>query len=510
MNDPQELAQLTLNKQAALLEAGETSSLELTKAHLAVIDKEQPRINAMAQVFRERAVTMAERSDARRQKGATKGRFDGVPVTLKENFQVPGAVTTLGIEKYRGRVDESPAVITRLLEEQGVVILGKTNISQLMLFHESRNPVYGETKNPHDLARTPGGSSGGEAAAIAARMSPGGYGTDIGGSVRVPAHFCGIYGLKPTVDRISGRGVLSGIPGQETIRGNVGPLARSAKDLRSLMHLADPVRSSLFDPRVPPLPLEQTRKKCRIGYFVDDGFFQVSPALARAVDEARGLLEARGHTLVPFVPPLVEDLLFTYLAALSADGAETVLSQVPRKELDDALKILATLATLPNRPKKLAGRAIAALSDRAAGKTLEAVGEKSVAELWRLTARAREISSAVYDAWNLADLDAMLCPPHATVALTHKASRDFTLGGALAIRYNFLNFPAGVAPITRVSDGEELHPSREKSRLSARAKEVETNSEGMPVGVQVVARPYREDVVLQLLEELEEDSGFAC
>jgi fatty acid amide hydrolase len=499
------IVKLGLGELGRVLETREASSEEVTLAFLERIDETQPRLNSMAQILRERALRKARESDERRARGELRSRYDGVPMTLKENIDIAGHPSTLGLLKNKGRVADKNAVLTDLVEEAGMVVLGKTNVSQLMLFHESRNPVYGETKNPYDVTRGPGGSSGGEAAAVAAYQSPGGFGTDIGGSIRVPAHFCGVFGLKPTVGRISNLGIGSGVPGQEVIRGQSGPIARSARDLAALMEVARPEACAARDPRVPPLPLEQrAHARLRIGFFIDDGFLAPSPAIARALHEARDVLEHAGHTVIPFTPPLVEDLVFTYLAALSADGAETILSQVPKKELDEALTLLARLATLPTGPKKLAGKAIAELADRTAGKTMSAVGLKSVAELWKLTARARQIQAAAYDAWNQHELDAVLCAPHATVALPQGASRDFTLGGALSIRYNLLDFPAGVAPITRVRAGEEHHPGRPRERLAGRARSVEKGSAGMPVGVQVVARPWREDVVLHLLETLED------
>lgn len=515
MKPDRSLVTLSLTDMARHLASGEVSSRELALAHLERLDAIQPRLRPMAAIFHERALGLADAADRRRREGRARSALDGAPLTLKENLDVAGERTTLGLPKRKDHRASEDAVVVSLLKEAGCVLLGKSNLSQAMLFHESRNPLFGETKNPFDESRTPGGSSGGEACAVAAYGSPAGIGTDIGGSIRVPAHFCGVFGLKPTVDRISNLGVGSGIPGQEVVRGQLGPLARSAEDLALLLEVLSPEACSERDPRVPPLPLPSSGsvdvKGLRVGFFVEDGVLAPSRAVRRATERARAVLEDAGCVLVPFHPPLCEELVFTYLAALSADGAETLGALVDRQDLDPALGLLWTLARLPEAPKKAAGLGFTLVGDRLLGRMLEVVGQKSVAELWRLTARARQIQAAAFAAWNHHALDAVLCPPHATPALPHGRSRDFTLGGALSIRYNFLNLPAGVAPVTTVR-ADEQRRELAATRLEKRAAEVDAGSAGLPVGVQVVARPFREEVVLRLLAVLEEglrgDEGF--
>src|SRR5690606_16320015 len=165
---------------------------------------------------------------------------------------------------------------------------------------------FGVTRNPWNLDRVPGGSSGGEAAAVAAGLSPLGIGTDIGGSIRIPAHFCGLFGFKPTLDRWSNRGSHSGLPGQEIVRSQIGCLARSAGDVAMLWRALDPVAQSAADPRVPPLPAADPAAVdvagLRIGYVEGDPFLEPVPALRRAVQSARDALEKAGATLVPHRP----------------------------------------------------------------------------------------------------------------------------------------------------------------------------------------------------------------
>lgn len=486
---------------------GELSSVGVTRVLLDRLDDLQERVRPMAHIWRAEALRAAEASDRRRAEGKAWSAYDGVPMTLKENLAVRGTDSTLGVVAKQGTPATADAVCVRVLREAGCVFLGKTNVSQFLLFHESSNPVFGRTANPHDPARVPGGSSGGEAAAIAAYGSPAGLGTDIGGSIRVPAHFCGIVGLKPTIDRISMLGVGGALPGQELVRGQVGPMARSVRDVIALMHLLSAERCAALDPRVPPLPLEQPERidlsKLRIGLLTDDGIVKPSPAVQRAVREAGKALEAAGAEVVPWTPPLAEELILTYLAGLSSDGGRTVEEQLAGGPADPALSMLRTMAKMPRLAKRGMAFGLERAGERFLSRMLLHMGVKPVGELWKLTARARAIQAEVYQAWNDAKLDAVVSPAHATPALPHGASRDFTLGGALSMRFNLLNFPAGVVPVTRVR-ADETQRESPRGRLEKRAAEIDHASAGLPIGVQIVARPYREDVVLALMLRLEE------
>lgn len=488
------------------LEAKEVSSVEVTRALLGRLEELQGEIRPMTAIWHDDAMRAAEASDARRARGAPLSAFDGLPVTLKENLDVRGTETTLGVHAKAGVPAERDAVVVQVLREAGCVFLGKTNVSQFLLSHECSNPLFGTTCNPYDRERAPGGSSGGEAAAIAAYGSPGGLGTDIGGSVRVPAHFCGIAGIKPTVDRISTVGIHGALPGQELVRGQVGPMARGVDDLVTLLRAVSPEACAKLDPRVCPMPIADPGAvdvgKLKVGYFVDDGIVAPSAALQRAVERAVSVLQDAGAQLVPFSPPFCRDVILTYLAGLSSDGGKTVEAQLQGGPADPNLGMLRTMAKLPSLAKRVAALGMSFKHEPFLPEMLRVMGEKPVQAYWAITAKARALQAQIFRAWNDVGLDALVCPPHATPALTHGASRDFTLGGTLAMRFNFLNMPAGVVPVTRVRPDETLR-SDPRGRLAKRAAQVDHDSDGLPVGVQVVARPYREDVVLALMKAVE-------
>ena len=488
------------------LAEGSLSSVEITRAFLERLEEIQPRFHPMTDVWNREALEMAEASDARRKKKKPLSPLDGLPVTFKENMDVKGYDSTLGVHANRNKPAQKDAVVVHQLRRAGCVFLGKTNVSQLLLYHESCNPVFGRTKNPFNPDRGPGGSSGGEAAAIAAYGSPAGLGTDIGGSVRVPAHFCGIVGLKPTVDRMSGQGAGTSLKGQEFIRGQVGPLARSVDDLEALMNVLDPVYAARMDPRVPPLPFGDSSRidvsQCTVGFFFDDGIVTPSAALQRAVQRAVDALEEAGAKVVRFDPPQCKELIFTYFAGMTSDGGVTIEEQVKGGPVDPNLKVLRTMAKLPTLAKKAAAIGLTWNNDSILSGMLKSIGEKPVSSLWKLTLQARTLQEEIFRKWNEMGLDAVVCPPFATPALPHDASRDFTVGAALSMRYNLLNFPAGVVPVSRVRP-EETVRSNPRGMLEKRAAGVDRSSEGLPVGVQVAAHPYREDMVLALMRAIE-------
>lgn len=352
-----------------------------------------------------------------------------------------------------------------MLREAGAVVLGRTNVAQILMFHESRNPVFGQTANPWSLDHAPGGSSGGEAAAIAAGMSPLGVGTDIGGSIRVPAHFAGIAGLKPTLDCWTNLGSNGALVGQEVIRSQLGPMARTARDVALAMSALDPRRMSALDPRVPPLaapdPTRVDLTRLRVGVHLDDGLIPPSAAVARGVREAAEALRSRGASVVDFRPPGLPDAVYDYLGAITADGAVTGLSSIADDPINPSLASMKLLTRVPRAVRQGAARVARLAGEPRLAAFLEAVGEKTVAEVWALTARLRRARTDLLAQMASQGVDLVLCPAHATPALPHGHSRDFALAGSHSMLWNVHQFPAGVVPVTRVRATETVrsHPA---------------------------------------------------
>jgi fatty acid amide hydrolase len=502
------LWQQTAASLSSLLARGEVAAREVLDAHLERIEAVDGRVRAFTEVLREQALADAEASDARRRRGEARGPLDGVPVAIKECFDVAGRATTLGLPSWRGRIAERDAAMVTLLRDAGAVILGRTNLSQTMLFVEARNPLFGQTGNPWSLARSSGGSSGGAGASLASGTSPLGVGTDIGGSIRTPAHFCGVCGLKPTLDRLPMRGYRAVLAGQEAVRGMGGPMARSVGDLVLFLRAIDPRRASELDPRVPPLAWDDADgvrlEGLRVGVFCDDGIMPASRALVRAVHRAGEALRARGCEVFPFDPPDVKSAILGYLAALSADGGEALLAALAGGEVDPVLEPMRQLARVPTTARRVVVGATRAFGQDGLALMLGAMGEKSVGELWRVTDRLRAYLTTMLEAMDAQRIDLLLCPPYATCALPHGGSKGFTLASSYSILFNVTQFPAGVVPVTRVREDEASRPSG-RDTVTQRAAEADAGSAGLPVGAQVVGRPWRDHVVLAAMRAIEAD-----
>src|SRR5205807_5705200 len=285
------------------------SPVELVEAHLRKIKKLNPVLNAFVQVDAEGAFRQTREAEVAVRRGAKLGALHGVPVSIKSSIEVAGFRCEAGTKLRQGTVASQDAPLVSRLRDAGAIILGTTNTPELLMAWETDNLLYGRTNNPWDLTRTPGGSSGGEAAAIASGMSAGGVGSDGGGSIRVPAHFSGICGLKPTPGRIPATGHFPESAGPFALLGVVGPMARTVADLQLLFEvMAGPDDG---DPSSAPVPLRKVGpeelKQTRIGYFEDDGRTPVTPETSSAVRAAAAALSHAGFEMVPFRPEGLEE-----------------------------------------------------------------------------------------------------------------------------------------------------------------------------------------------------------
>jgi fatty acid amide hydrolase len=262
----------------------EISSREVTKAFIARTERVNPQLNAVVIPRFEAALAEAAAADERLARGEIVGALHGLPITLKECFHLGGTPSTIGLDSasYLQPIENDGISVSRL-RRAGAIVLGKTNIPQLMIWHESDNPVYGRTNNPWDVSRTCGGSSGGEAAIVAARGSPLGIGNDLGGSIRVPCHFCGIHGIRPTSFRMPRSGAARTLRGFEAFMTQSGPMARHVEDLQLALQVLTDQSDGYVAGDVVPLPLGNPAavqiEKLKIAAWTHDGVFPPSPAV---------------------------------------------------------------------------------------------------------------------------------------------------------------------------------------------------------------------------------------
>jgi fatty acid amide hydrolase len=501
---------LSATEMAARIAAGELSAVEVADAHIARIEEVNGRLDAMVSPRYTEARAEAREVDAARARGEELGPLAGVPMTIKEQFDVIGLPTTFGLPNRRSHIARQEGPMLQRLRKAGAVILGKTNIAQFLFYQEADNPVFGRTSNPWNLDRTSGGGSGGEGAIIAAGGSPLGLAADVGGSIRTPAHFCGIQGFRPTSWRLTNLDSPPELffPGFNQIALDPGPMARHVEDLALAMRVLSSPGQERIDPRIPPVPWREPAgvdiAGMRIAMFEDDGYWQASPALRRAVREAADALRARGAVVEPFTPPEPNMAAKLYFSFLMADGLAWAKPHLAGNKVDGRIAMVRQIASVPDALKPALAAVLSAAGQRRFAQTIMASQRLSTRRFWRL--------SAERDRWEhrfLAELgeggfEAIICPPHAIAAMRHGDSRYLFDTTSYAVRFNVLGMPAGVVAATRVRPDEESDRKCGIDVVQRTARKSEKGSAGLPVGVQVAAWHWRDDIALAVMAALED------
>jgi Asp-tRNA(Asn)/Glu-tRNA(Gln) amidotransferase A subunit family amidase len=461
-----ELTSSSAAELARKIRSGEVSSREVVEAHLDRIARWNPKLNAIVHLDAEGALEQAAAADEARAHGRPLGRMHGVPLTMKASIDVRGLRSECGSRFREGYVAERDATLVARLRRAGAVFLGTTNTPDMLMAYETDNYLYGRSNNPWDLSRTPGGSSGGEAAAIAAGCSPAGFGSDGGGSVRVPAHFCGIAGLKPTPGVIPRTGHWPACVGPSAYLGLVGPMARAAEDLQLLLEItAGPER---HDPSAAPVdvsaPSIESLKSGRIGWCVSDGRTPVTQGTAAAVERAALALEGQGFRIEPFSLEGLEDAIRVWWTLFGVAGATLTKPLIEGREKDVHPLSHGLFATQEEA---------------------EAMTYEKFLDAWVERDRIRSKLLG-----RMEGLTAFLCPVASIPAFGH-GEREWSVGGA-SVRYphvfrysqifNLTGNPAAVAPAGR-------------------------SPEGMPIGVQIVGHPFQDAAVVELARLVQRDCG---
>ncbi|XP_042318582.1 vitamin D3 hydroxylase-associated protein-like [Sceloporus undulatus] len=440
-----------------------------------------------------------------------KGLLYGVPVSIKDHIGCKGHISTGGLVQFLSKVEKEDSVIVKVLKKQGAIPFVKTNVPQSMINYDCSNLIFGQTVNPFNHKKSPGGSSGGEGALIGGGGSLLGFGTDVAGSIRLPSSFCGICGLKPTGSRLSTIGLVSPIGGMKSVTATIGPMARDVDSLALCMKAL--LCDELFhlDPSIPPMPFKEeiytSSKPLRIGYYEDDGYFQPSPSMRRAVRETKHLLQTAGHTLIPFVPPrlnYVVDELFT--RGLFSDGAANLLEKFKGDIVDPNLKSQINCYSLPILIKRILSFILKPVYPRIARDLNALCGVGSAKNLWRHHVAVAAYREEFIAEWRKLKLDVILCPALGPAFNEGYPGKLFAATSYTNL-YNVLNFPAGIVPVTTVSraDEEELvnYRGHYGDPWDKRLKEAVKDAIGLPVAVQCVALSWQEEMCLRLMKEVE-------
>ncbi len=431
------------------------SAVEVLEAHLRRIDEVNPKLNAVVQLAPGRALAEARVADAALARGEPTGPLHGVPFTIKDSHDTEGIVSTGGTKGRAGFVPDRDATVVARMRSAGGILMGKTNTPELTFAFETDNLVYGRTNNPYDLACTSGGSSGGAGAIIAAGGSPLDLGSDTGGSIRTPAHSCGIAGIKPTSGRVPRTGhIIPGGMGAMDSLTVVGPMARYVDDLSLTLNvIAGP---DGIDPAIVPVPLgdpaDVDPRGLTVAWYTDNGLRPPTAEVAAAVKAAADALTDAGVTLVEDRPDALKG--FRDVRMIVLDGGATV-----RRLLDKA-------GTTETHPW------VGAL-----------INDHDPTPVGEYTALLEQMDTFRSEMLAFMErYDAILCPVRPTAALPH--GEGLKLKGVTSYMsvFNITGWP-----VTVVRAGE--------------------SAEGMPIGVQLVARPWRDDVSLALAGVVESALG---
>jgi Asp-tRNA(Asn)/Glu-tRNA(Gln) amidotransferase A subunit family amidase len=448
-----------------MIRAREVSPVEVMEAHLRRVEAVNPLLNAIVTLAPE-ALALAREAESAVMRGDVRGPLEGVPVTVKDTIETRGLRTTCGSQLRSSHVPAVDATAVARLKAAGAIVFGKTNASEMALTYEASNPVFGRTNNPHDARLTAGGSSGGEAAAIAAGLSPAGLGSDLMGSIRVPAHFCGIYGLKPTTWRVPCDGHTPPVVGPLSLGAAVGPLARSVKDLSLLLSVLDGTIAPSFAASWSKWVKDDERanklRGVRVAWYTFDGVTPVNEEARKAVQAAAVTLADAGLVVEERRPPGIErgpELWSRLFARAAANLLRTAYEGQEEAAGADARFLLSAAAT----PQTL-DDFLAAWNER----------DRLRAELLR---------------W-MKETPLIVAPVGGVEAFEHGARKVTIEGEAVSVfrafgysqTFNVFGLPVVCVPVGRTRAG-------------------------LPVGVQLIGRPFAEETVLAAAAILESALG---
>jgi len=462
------LLHMPLEAIARAIRARQFSAREVMLAHLERIERLNPQLNAIVTLAPD-ALERARQADEALARGQGLGQLHGIPLTIKDTIETKGLRTTSGSLMRADYIPGEDATAVARLKAAGAIIIGKTNVSEMAMAYDASNPIFGRTNNPHDPRLTPGGSSGGEAASIAAGLSLAGLGSDLSGSVRVPAHFCGITGLKPTTGSVPGEGQCPPAIGPFSLGAVIGPMARHVADLATLFRvLTGPLDAQGGLVNASPESLQSERgmnlRGWRAAWYAEDGVSPVTEETRLAVESAARALGDAGLIIEERRPPGVErgpDLwssLFSRAALLHLRGTYA------GREASGGPMVRAIFKAMGDGPALTLDEFIAAWMERD-----------------RLRAGLVQ--------W-MDTMPLIIAPVGATHAYEHDARKLEIAGQSMSVFRAFgysQTFNVYGLPVVSVPAG--------RSR------------EGLPVGVQIVGRPFAEDSVLAAALIIEKSLG---
>ncbi|KAF7311089.1 Amidase domain-containing protein [Mycena chlorophos] len=493
-----EITQSSITVLLENLASAKWSSLQVTTSFLKRAMLAQQLTNCLTEIFVDRALARAKELDEHlKRTGSVVGPLHGLPVSLKDQMAIKGVDNTIGYIAWIGKPAAENGAIVDILEELGAVLYVKTNVPQTLVWLETFNHIFGRALNPHNRTLTTGGSSGGEGALIALHGSPLGVGSDIAGSIRLPAAFCGTYGFRPSYHRIPTRGGAGSLKGQDSVSSVVGPLSNSLDGLTIFVKAVLSKRPWLKDPLIIRKSwdedgynlVEHGGPNAKLCYAIlwDDGFVRPDPTVHRGLEITKKALEAAGHEVIDW-KPLKHAQLGLTTAKIFAAGSEEDVAAVAALSGEPIIGSMDPEADIWQK-RKLMG------------------GPLSAYQLWQLQKTKRELREEYLDHWTQTvketstgrPVDAIISPVAPYVAPPHGKSWNLFY----AIWCNTLDYPSVVVPVGAKVDPvldakqprTEFHSDLDKQNYDRYDPALYENA---PLSIQVVARTMEDEALLAM------------
>ncbi len=445
-----DITKMSVHELSDLIHKKKISSYEVVSAFVKRIEVVNPRLNAVVAFRPEEALKEARKADEELSRGKSKGVLQGIPCNIKDSFDTEGIVSTGGTLGRSNFIPKKNATVVQRLKDVGAIIMGKTNTPEFTMSFFTDNLVYGKTKNPYDLNRSPGGSSGGAASIIAAGGSPFDIGSDTGGSIRFPAHCCGIAGIKPTSGRVPRTGHIIGYQGVSQSMTHVGPLARNVEDLNLLLNIISGADN--IDPYVYPISFQDYNKvdikKLRMSFFVANGLVKPSEDTFKTINKVVKIISDAGMNIAEDIPKGIEESAKLRNYLLMGDWLRRMLDQYGTTKT--AMNWIYELQNPPSSEYAL------------------------------MVEKTDNYRSSMLSFWS--KYDVLICPVSPMPAPLLDAKVDTATYFSYTIAFNITGWPGAV-----IRGG--------------------TSVEGLPIGIQIVAPPWREDICLAVAKFLENELG---
>lgn len=470
------------------LASGEYTAVEVLEAFIKRSCIAHQLVNPLTEIhFEDARKLAAELDEELKSTGRVRGPLHGLPMSVKDQFQIKGSDSTIGYISYANKPSTSDSVLVEAIKKAGAVPFVKTNLPQTIMYSETSNHLWGTTLNPHNRTLHPGGSSGGEGALVAMKGSPLGVGTDVGGSVRIPAALCGLFGLRPCSHRFPYEGAVNTLLGQITIPSVLGPLSRSLSGLTEFSKAVLAQQPWLSDPQTPSMPWNEerfqqarTQKKLNVGVMWHDGHIKPMPPYERAIKEV--LASLGDHDVIDFEPYKTKEAMEILVEAFCADGGKDISASIaPLKE--------------------------------PLGPCLSGIGQKEYTafEVWQANKRKLAFQKAYLDHWNATAKQTKDGRPIDLLIVPGMAYTAIAPGNDIYVAYtgifNLVDYPAVVLPITKVDPAVDGQATRSGDFLSEDDEKwaQKWDAEKLvnaPVSIQIVGRRYEEEAVLGYAEQI--------